>query len=425
MGWLTKQLLLLCIPLASSLCLVGSAETSIAIAPATLLLHQEYQPSVQNIRLAASPLDQPVASPPRSHDAPLQRAHRTPSQLAHPTIAPFPTFNSQQFDQQLQRYLRFVAQSGPPDILIVGSSRALQGIDPIVLQQTLAHRGYPKLKIFNFGVNGATAQLVDLVVRKLLAPDQLPRLLLWADGVRAFNSGRADTTYNRAIASPGYQLLAAGIRPVLMPPLFQREPLCTAVPLQPSTRGALSPLNFFDLVSSFTPASQQRPWCWELLKALSQPEAPVKPEQRMVNVQETTGFQPLSNQFKPDEYFQRYPKVRGAYDGDYRDFTLNGKQTQAFNNVVMFAKARQIPIVFVNLPLTQIYLDETRLANEQQFRTYLQQFARSQSLTVHDFSQRWLYQNAYFTDPSHLNRHGAAAVATQLGKRLIPPSAQP
>jgi len=91
----------------------------------------------------------------------------------------------------------------------------------------------------------------------------------------------------------------------------------------------------------------------------------------------------------------------------------------------MFAKARQIPIVFVNLPLTQIYLDETRSANEQQFRTYLQQFARSQPLTVHDLSQRWLYQNAYFTDPSHLNRHGAAAVANQLGKRLTPPAAQP
>ena len=415
MGWLTKQLLLLCIPLASSLCLVGSAETS--IAPATRLLKQEHQPSVQNIRLAASALDQPVASP--------QRSHRAPSQSSRSSIAPFPTFNSQQLDQQLQRYLRFVARSGPPDILIVGSSRALQGIDPIVLQQTLAQRGYPKLKIFNFGVNGATAQLVDLIVRKLLAPDHLPRLLLWADGVRAFNSGRADITYNRAIASPGYQLLAAGIRPVLMPPLLQREPLCIVLPLQRSTRDALSLLKSFNVAPSFAPVYQQPQWCWEPLRALSQPETSVKTEQRMVNVQEMTGFQPLSNQFKPDEYFQRYPKVRGTYDGDYRDFTLNGKQTQAFNNVVMFAKARQIPIVFVNLPLTQIYLDETRSANEQQFRTYLQQFARSQPLTVHDLSQRWLYQNAYFTDPSHLNRHGAAAVANQLGKRLTPPAAQP
>lgn len=425
MGWLTKPPLLFCIPLSSSLCFVSSAETAIAITPATRLLHQEHQPSVQTMQLVASALDQPVASPQRSHSAPLQRSHRAPSHLAHPTIAPFPTFNSQQLDQQLQRYLRFVARSGPPDILIVGSSRALQGIDPTVLQQTLARRGYAKLKIFNFGVNGATAQLVDLIARKLLTPDQLPRLLLWADGVRAFNSGRADITYNRAIASPGYQLLAAGIRPLMVSTLPQEEMLCTAQPLQRSTRGAPSLFKSFNLVPSFGPAYQQRQWCWEPLKALSQPDAPVKLEQLTINVQEMTGFQPLSNQFKPDEYFQRYPKVRGAYDADYRDFTLNGKQTQALNNVIMFAKARQISIVFVNLPLTQIYLDETRTANEQQFRTYLQQFARSQPLTVHDLSQQWLYQNAYFTDPSHLNRHGAAAVATQIGKRLTLPSAQP
>ncbi|XHX80606.1 MAG: hypothetical protein RBJ76_11950 [Stenomitos frigidus ULC029] len=141
-------------------------------------------------------------------------------------------------------------------------------------------------------------------------------------------------------------------------------------------------------------------------------------------LQEVTGFQSLSNQFKPDEYFQRYPKVRGAYDADYRNFTLSGQQTDALNNIMMFAKARQIPLVFVNLPLTQIYLDETRAAKEKQFRNYLERFARSRSFTVHDLSQRWLHQHAYFTDPSHLNRDGAAAVANQLGKRLTLPSAQ-
>ncbi|XHX80603.1 MAG: hypothetical protein RBJ76_11935 [Stenomitos frigidus ULC029] len=167
-----------------------------------------YAATLLALAIVASTLDQPVVSPGRSH--------RPSSPSAPPSGNPFPTFNSQQFDQQLQRYLRFVAQAGQPDILIVGSSRALQGIDPIILQQTLTRRGYPKLKIFNFGINGATAQLVDLLLRKLLTPDQLPRLLLWADGVRAFNSGRVDTTYNRAIASSGYQLLMTGIRPVFI-----------------------------------------------------------------------------------------------------------------------------------------------------------------------------------------------------------------
>ncbi|MBC7970344.1 MAG: hypothetical protein H7Z11_09490, partial [Verrucomicrobia bacterium] len=57
----------------------------------------------------------------------------------------------------------------------------------------------------------------------------------------------------------------------------------------------------------------------------------------------------------------------------------------------------------------------------QQFRTYLQRFARSHGLNVHDLSQRWLNQTLYFTDPSHLNRYGAAAVAAEIGRSLVLP----
>jgi hypothetical protein len=69
----------------------------------------------------------------------------------------YPSLNSQQLDRQLQLYTQYLARFGQPDILIVGSSRALQGVDPIALQHALAKRGYPNLKIFNFGINGAIA----------------------------------------------------------------------------------------------------------------------------------------------------------------------------------------------------------------------------------------------------------------------------
>ncbi|MBW4693584.1 MAG: D-alanyl-lipoteichoic acid biosynthesis protein DltD [Lyngbya sp. HA4199-MV5] len=339
-------------------------------------------------------------------------------------VQPVVSFNSQQFDKQIQRYLRFVSQVGTPDILIVGSSRALQGIDPIVLQQTLAGRGYPNLKIFNLGVNGATAQVVDLLLREVLSTDQLPRLLLWGDGVRAFNSGRADVTYKRAIASQSYQLLTAGLRPTL-PPDRSQVVSCTTVSLPALNPGTMrNPTSF--AVSSwglFHPAS----------KHLSLYEAPLnrsigvgslaERENLVLAIQEATGFQPLSDQFNPESYFQRYPRIQGKYDADYRDFNLNGKQTVAFKNVMQLAQAHQIPVIFVNLPLTQIYLDSTRTLREQQFRTYLQQVTRSHGLRVYDLSQRWLNQKLYFTDPSHLNRHGAAAVAAELGRSLVlPPS---
>ena len=48
------------------------------------------------------------------------------------------------------------------------------------------------------------------MTRRLLTPEQLPKLIIWADGARAFNSGRVDKTYNAIATSVGYQHLAAG-----------------------------------------------------------------------------------------------------------------------------------------------------------------------------------------------------------------------
>ena len=125
------------------------------------------------------------------------------------------SFSSDLLDEQLELYLSYVAAVGPPDVLIVGSSRALQGVDPKQLKQSLATNGSPGLKVFNFSVNGATAQVVDFQLRRLLKPDHLPQMILWADGVRAFNSGRDDRTFNSILDSEGSQLLAKGVRPKL------------------------------------------------------------------------------------------------------------------------------------------------------------------------------------------------------------------
>ncbi len=67
--------------------------------------------------------------------------------------------------------------------------------------------------MFNFGVNGATAQVVDLIVRRLIPPEDLPQIVVWADGARAFNSGRVDVTYNAIAVSEGYEQLEASSTP--------------------------------------------------------------------------------------------------------------------------------------------------------------------------------------------------------------------
>lgn len=367
--------------------------------------------------------------------------------------SPYPSFNSEQFDRQVQLYLNYLAEYGAPDILIVGSSRALQGVDPVVLQETLAKRGYLNLKIFNLSLNGGTAQTTDWTLRHLIAPQQLPKLIIWADGSRAFNNGRVDHTYSKIISSPGHRQLLAGVRP-RVPEInaFDLKQICIDMPpsyttIQPQVRiKRVAPGSFV------YPQPASTLLCSTTLKNLfgagsvaqsaaekangekvnpetanAQKAQALKPK----NYLEALGFQIVSDRFNPNTYFHRYPWVAGRYDGDYRDFNLNGKQTTvALKNVIRFAEIHKIPLIYVNLPLHRIYLDPVRSDYEWRFRAYMRTVARSSSLIFHDLGDRWVDRNDFFLDPSHLNRYGAAAVARQIGQTLVIPwtlplSAQP
>jgi hypothetical protein len=373
-------------------------------------------------------------------DIAIQKALTANSQL------PFASFDNPIFDEQLLLYLSYIASVGPPDVLIVGSSRALVGVEPRQLQQALAARGKGNLKVFNFGVNGATAKIVDFQLRQLLTPEQLPRLILWADGVRAFNSGRADRTYNSMVASAGYQRLIAGAHPTL--PMSEPETvdgcedlpgtsMSRTIPQKSKTSGGLS-------VSSAT--SEQ----WELARVSfsTASNSVLSPDERLLLTQldgltapsrltgvrnntgysssaiDANGFLRLDNRFNPRIYYQTKPRVSGRYDGDYQSFSLAGQQAAAVNSVKAFAKQQQIPLVFVNLPLNQDYLDSVRRLREQQFQQFMQRQAGDGFIFI-DMARQWPNQNGYFSDPSHLNRYGAAAVSSQLATNPQIPWPQP
>lgn len=359
----------------------------------------------------------PLSNPGSSSPANSSPVFPQPQPRQFPARSPAPgldTLNSQQLDKQLRTYGRYLSELGRPDILIVGSSRALQGVDPLALRQALAQQGYPNLKIYNFGINGATAQVVEFLLTELLSPAQLPRLILWADGARAFNSGRIDQTHRRILASPGYRQLRAGLQPLVsVTAIAEPKPICQDIPLDHLKRSLLGQPTL-----SPTPGLGPRlDLCRSILQLLDQSEQTVDPT-FIQQVQRSLGFNPLNNRFSPSGYFQRYPRVPGAYDGDYRRFTLSGAQTQALDRVLTFSQSQGIPVLFVNLPMTQIYLDWTRSSYEKEFRAWMQRYAQTGKLTFYDFGQRWSDRHPYFMDPSHLNRYGAAIVSQELGQAL-------
>ncbi len=353
----------------------------------------------------------------------------------------YPSFNSEQLDEQLARYQYYVkTEKQPPDVLILGSSRALRGVDPDALTQALIEQGYPKLKVFNFGVNGATAQVVELILSQILPAQQLPQLVIVADGVRALNSGRVDRTYDTIAQSQGYQQLAQGNFRISAPQLnspgtdFQQG--LRVLRNFSQNRLSLDQMQqwFNQKLVSVSAAYPHRDHLKQGLQAMVNRKPFLHTEQTLPDVPEATengtpeipelkynGFLPLSVRFDPQTYYQNHSKVSGYYDSDYQAFELDGMQTIALKNLLQYVQSHQVGVVFVNMPLTQDYLDPVRTAYEEKFRQHMQQMAAETELIFIDLALEWLNTSEYFSDPSHLNRYGAAAVSQQLAQETMIP----
>jgi len=348
-----------------------------------------------------------------------------------------PSFNNQLLDEKLALYQQRLLQSGPPDVLILGSSRAMRGVDPIALQEALAAQGYPKVEVFNFGINGATAQVVDLIVRRILTPKQLPKVIIWADGARAFNSGRMDATYSAIATSEGYQQLQAGTFPNTVgvnqgdrsEETGQGNSLTNPIarPLSAVSAAYQSASSWLDRsMTNISSTYAQRDRLKSLLrdkfatvvKPTNVSPSPSTDAEKSLSAEsiDFDGFLPLSMRFNPATYYKQHPRVRGDYDGDYESFRLGGEQDTALESLMQFAKAHKIDIVFVNLPLTKDYLDPARTEYEEQFQRYMRSSATRRGLIFRDLTKLLLTKHDYFSDPSHLNRYGAYKVSNQLAQ---------
>lgn len=358
-----------------------------------------------------------------------------------------PSFRSRQLDKKLALYRRRVERSGPPDVLVIGSSRALRGVDPAALQRALAETGHKNLSVFNFGVNGATAQVVDLIVQRLIAPNQLPQIIIWADGARAFNSGRTDVTFNAIAVSEGYRQLEAsdpvdGVETLALGSLADQltvratetdqelsetlGQVSSAYVNRDKVRAAIGqglsaifPRQGFTVTEPFSIDPQESPVFSE--------EGEINPTRNQTRTRKTSlidydGFLPLPNRFNPATYYQDHPRVAGDYDGDYKAFRMDGEQSDALRSLLGFTTEKEIPVVFINTPLTDEYLDSYRSRAEDTFIQYMLQVAeRYPDFTFRDLGQVWPQQYDYFSDPSHLNRYGAYQVSKRLSQDpLIP-----
>ncbi|NDJ17286.1 DUF1574 domain-containing protein [Myxacorys almedinensis] len=375
-------------------------------------------------------LEQPGSAPKALMASPLR-----PKAAVDPSRSPYPAFNARQLDEKLVLYRQYVAQFGAPDVLIVGSSRAMRGIDPVVLQQTLATQGYRDLKIFNFGVNGATVQVIDLIVRRILPSEKMPKLILIADGSRAFNGGKADVTFNAIASSAGFKKLpdasTASVTVATTPTEAFTKPLETISQTNSVVADSYQTFNnqlnqFFSTLSvAYAQREKMTAFLQEGFKQqLGQSSTAVEDETIVLDGQgliDINGFLPLSVRFNPTTYYQKYSRVPGNSDADYANFSLEGQQFEALRSLSAFTRSQNIPLVFVNLPLTEVHLDPFRQEREQQFQQKMLQASGELGFTYRDLLDNWKADNDLFSDPSHLNRYGAYVVSQHIAKDpLIP-----
>jgi len=339
-------------------------------------------------------------------------------------IAAFPTLGSAVFDAQLAGYIDYVETYGTPDILIVGSSRSLQGIDPAALRYRLSGQGYDDLKVYNFSVNGATAQVVNFMLSELL-PGDLPEVIVWGDGSRAFNDGRRDRTWESLVASPGYQAMLRGEKPIVA----SRDPEPAEGATEGATEGTVEAeaaiaegIITEEIIAEAAEtetveAEEAEPNLMALLRtAVQNPQTNKSAASSFLDSLGLNpwGFAAVSDSFDPSVYYQAFPQVAGQYDGAYSPFTLQGDQTVALAQAAEFVRSQSSQLIFVNLPLSDSYLDAFRRNLEDQFQQFLQTQSDLNGFQVVDLLTQLQGQSDLFADPSHINRRGAAAIAAQL-----------
>ncbi|MEM8502338.1 MAG: hypothetical protein AAF716_04215 [Cyanobacteria bacterium P01_D01_bin.1] len=316
--------------------------------------------------------------------------------------ARFPTLGSTIFDAQLARYLAYVEAVGTPDVLIVGSSRALQGIDPTELRYRLSVEGYDNLKVYNFGVNGATAQVVNFIVSELL-PGELPEVIVWGDGSRAFNEGRRDRTWESLLSSAGYQSVLRGEKPAVADSRSADSADSTDSVVR--SGGSLTVMEDGDLEGA------------DLEDGDLEPDAdePIRLNIEQLGI-DRLGFVAVRDRFNPAIYYRQFARVQGRYDGAYSSFTLGGSQSEALAQLAAFLSTRESQLIFVNLPLSDSYLDSYRLRYENRFKDFLVAQRDRHGFELIDLLTQWRSQPELFADPSHINQYGAAAIAQQLAR---------
>jgi len=289
-----------------------------------------------------------------------------------------------------------------PDIVFLGSSRVVTGLDPAIVERDVAAATGATVRALNLGVTGATADTSRLVLKNLIGDDMRPNVAVY--GIYELEMLVAPNTHAR-----------------------QNLPYLSSIE------------RLDDFIDYRNESWRRRAWF------LTERALPFERDRRLVRDALEIVFTPASGHdlYETDapppgeRGFHRVPvgvpdpdpdRARREYAGALRRPRLSDTAALQLERLIELARERAIDIVLVDLPVTARH--RAFWARPRDLAAYLarvREIAERERVPLLD-----LYENPDemvpergFTDTHHLNELGAAIASHAVAERLLVPRLRP
>jgi hypothetical protein len=296
---------------------------------------------------------------------------------------------------------------GDVDVAILGSSRASFGLSPSALDRCLGEGLGRPTRTVNLARTFTTGFGAHRTWQTALAGDKRPRVLVLAVGPEFF-----DERNPQLPASLG-QLATLGDLPQTLARVRSLDDLSGA--LRPLVRGIEV------LPIALAHRDDEEAWLrWMMLHhgggqfcfEDGDAQEGCRTNNRSVQTQ-------LRNRWQTAVVDQ----LPGLAEVRYGDHTLGGGMVEAHTEALLAeARAADVPVLFVKLPLHRTWLDHTPDAVESAWSTHMERLGQREGVALHDaHTRRWITKRSLFIDPDHLGPKGSEALSDEVCRQSLLP----
>jgi|GEM_PF-2675756 len=305
-------------------------------------------------------------------------------------------------DQSLKIHAYRAAPSGY-NVVVMGSSRAELGVNPLVVEKELSRQAEGSLTCFNLSQSAGQIRTDHVIFREVLRGQSTPDVVVLCTEARGFNSmSRRTSEYVKHYAQPWDILVeirdiaAAGCLSDAASS-FIRSISCVVQYLTQSPR---------------TQKSKNHVLFWELSKGHGDPFRMNEGDQS--KPAPTPGSRRWKAKFEKRKSFVR--------DNLLNDFEIGRASRRAFEKIIEISRERKIELVVVNMPLTTDYMSLFEPGEYSQYMSYITKTCDREKIPFFDYNAYEQHlPDSLFYDPDHLGPKGSILFSRRIARDALKP----